>query len=175
MPREADYRYLLDMEQRGLLPNRRALKEYEAYFKLVVDSVPYQADAYGMLGYCQYYLGKEKEAVQSYTAAIRINPTFMGYHYNLAVIYYNREEYGPAVMHTKEALQASAPLTAQAILSSSRIYMLVIAQMSGNPPESIIRYMTEERQRILELGQEIQGRLQEAKPLFLNKKRLRLI
>ncbi len=151
MLREKDYGYLIEMERKGMRPDRSVLKEFEEYFQLVVDSFPGQADAYGMLGYCKYYAGKEAEAMQAYAAAIQTDPAFMGYYYNAAVIAYNKGEYAQAGALAQQALALPPLLTAQHILSSARVYGMMVGQMGGDPREKIIQYLEEEMQKAMEL------------------------
>lgn len=151
MLREGDYKYLIAMEQKNLSPDRNALREFEEYFQLVVDSFGKQADSYGMLGYCQYHLGKDDQAIKSYGSAIQANPAFIGYYYNLAVIYYNKGDYHQASMYAKQALEVSLSAEVQGIMSSNRIYRLILGTMPGDPLQNISHYVTDERQRALDL------------------------
>jgi tetratricopeptide (TPR) repeat protein len=151
MLREGDYAYLLDMQRRGIAPYRGVLREFEHYFQLVVDSFPNQPDSYGMLGYCQYYLGQESQAINSYQTAIQMNPAFVGFYYNLAVIYYNRGDYSEAAVLLQKALEVPLQAEVQSILSSVRIYKLMVMQMPGNFPQNIIQMVINQRQKALEL------------------------
>jgi tetratricopeptide (TPR) repeat protein len=151
MLREPDYKYLLDMQRLGLVPHRHVLAEFEEYFKLVTDSYPDQSDAYGMLGYCQYYLGEEDKAIQSYVSAIKINPDFMADDYNLAVIYYGQGEYAKAILFAKKALEVSLSAQVQSIVASNRIYSLMIMQIPGNGQQNIVERYFQLKQKALNL------------------------
>jgi tetratricopeptide (TPR) repeat protein len=151
MLREGDYAYLLEMERRGMAPFRGVLGEFEDYFQLVVDSFPNQPDSYGMLGYCQYYLGQESQAIKSYQAAIQMNPSFADFYYNLAVIYYNRGDYSQAAVLAQKALEVPPQAEARSILSSVRIYRLMVMQMPGDFSQNIIQMVINQRQKALEL------------------------
>src|SRR3989338_9562781 len=61
------------MENRGRANGER-LKEYINYYQQIVEYIPQNADAYGMLGFCYYYLGKHEEALASYKKAAQFNP-----------------------------------------------------------------------------------------------------
>ena len=153
MLREEDYRYLLQMDQRGLKGDPSVLKEYRDYFQIVVDHVPNQWDSYAMLGYCQYQLGQEKEATAAYTAAIQSNPQFMWSYYNLAAIYFNQGQYEQAAALIQQALKIPPQSTGQSIASSNRIYMLILQQISSDFSQAMNQCLENQRERAVALLQ----------------------
>jgi len=146
-----DYKYLLEMERRGIYPNKTALREFKDYFQLVVDTFPGQSDSYSMLGYCQYYLGHKNEAIKDYTSSCQSNPVFFGNYYNLAVIYFNKGEFLQSAKLIQQALSLPLQSTAQSLLSSNRVYILILEQLPGQFPENIAQYLSEEKQKAMEL------------------------
>lgn len=170
-----DYQYLLRMEREGKAPDPGALNEFRKYFQLVVDSVPEQADSYGMLGYCQYYLGQKQKAIDAYTSAIRINPLFMGYYYNLGVIYFNQGNYPQAAVLLQKALSSPLQLTVQSLLLSTRVYALLLQELPGRFPDNISQYLADEQQQAALLLQLIIKHKDSPNNLIGKKAALRLI
>jgi tetratricopeptide (TPR) repeat protein len=62
-------------------------------------------EAYLTLGEVYDRLEREREAIQSYQEAIRLNPKYAEAHYNLGVAFYNRERYLEAKTAYEEAVR----------------------------------------------------------------------
>jgi tetratricopeptide (TPR) repeat protein len=146
-----DYGYLLKMENSRITPNKDVLNEFKDYFQLVIDSFPNQYDAYSMMGYCQYYLGHEDEAIKDYTSSIQANPTFFCNYFNLAVIYFNKGEFSQSADLIRQSLSLPLQLTGLSLVTSNSIYMLIIQQLPGQYPENVDLYLDNEKQKAVEL------------------------
>lgn len=105
----------------GLQPvDREKLKEYAYYFEKVNAYVP-RADAYGVLGYLYFHLGKDRKAVACFKKASRMDPQAFNFHYNLGVIYFNRQFYEDAIPPLEKALETSVAVNLNYI-TSSKVY-----------------------------------------------------
>lgn len=93
---------------------RRGLR----YYKTLIAVFPTSSLAHGLLGYCYYYLGKQEKAVDAFLMAAKKEPRFYWHQYNLAVIYYNRKDYGRAAEYfRKVAAQESDYLLVSTVYS----------------------------------------------------------
>jgi len=88
------------------------LGEQMFYFRKVVELVPAdedlsysKADALGLLAFCHYHLGDKKKAIKYYKKAIQLSPDFFWYHYNLGLIYFQKEKYDLAINSMKESFE----------------------------------------------------------------------
>jgi len=167
MLRETDYKYLILMQQKKIAPTPGVLKEYEEYFQLVTTNLPNQWDSYGMLGYCQYYLGDNGGSIESYEKALQINPGFLEYYYNLALIYHHQGDDQKTVKFLKIALELPIQAEAQSMLSSVRIYGLMLSQMPGDTSQNIIKNFLDQKQKAIELLKIIVGQSTDTSSLSL--------
>ena len=103
----------------------RNTKEFIDYYKKVVEYMPRNADAYGMLGFFYYYCGNYEKAVASYQKAIELNGYFFWFYYDLGVICFKNSRYAEAIKFFKKALE-QRPEIALKIISSSPIYTSII-------------------------------------------------
>lgn len=119
--RPASFDYLLDVVEKGHLVDKEKLGEFRFYYKKVTHYLPNIAEAYGMLGFCYYYLGDDKKAISAYKKAISLEPNFLAFHYNLGVIYFRKKDYESAVESLKKAVETNLKKYLD-FVSSSRIY-----------------------------------------------------
>lgn len=106
------------------------VREYVRYYNQVVDFIPKQAGAYGILGFCYYYLGEYEKAFYAYQKAIALNPAFFWFHYNLGLIYFNTGQYAEAVKAFQKATQTRADFTLMT-MSSSKVYIQLRLLVEG--------------------------------------------
>ena len=131
-------RYMPSFEYLALLNrhrdriNARELREYEKYLKKVVHFLPQRPDAHGLLGFCQYYLGKRKEAVAAYENAVKVYRDVFNFHYNLGIIHMQDGDDAKAFEHLKAALDTDAMDNVR-FISNSRMYFPFFK--SGQSPE----------------------------------------
>jgi tetratricopeptide (TPR) repeat protein len=111
----ADFNQHPSKEQSGILQG------YTLFFKTTSKILPNSAAAHGMLGYCYYYSGHQRKALDSYRKAAALHPTFFWFQYNLAVIYFEQGLYGPAAEVLEKAV-ACRPEDAIVFTNVSKIY-----------------------------------------------------
>ena len=98
------------------------LEQYVLYFRTLANLLPKFSVAYGMAGYCYYYLGDTDKAISAYRQAIRFNPQFFWFYYNLGLIYYQQGKYDQAAGIFKKAI-ATHPDDAMLFMNTARIYI----------------------------------------------------
>ncbi len=82
----------------GIMEKER-LKDILNYYKMLCSFTandPEQPAPCSLAGYAYYYLGDTDNAIKYYEQAVRGNPNFFWFHYNLGVIYYNENNYDKA-------------------------------------------------------------------------------
>src|SRR3989338_1629984 len=83
-----NFRYLNDLiNGRQVLDREKLKKDYAFYYEKVVDYT-YRPEAFGMLGYIYFHLGKDKKAVFCFKKAIALYPDAFSFYYNLGIIYF---------------------------------------------------------------------------------------
>jgi tetratricopeptide (TPR) repeat protein len=112
------------------------LADFERYYERVTENFPQIAEGFHLLGFCQYNLGKTKEAIASYQKAIEVNPQLFWAHYNLGIILFAQKEYDQAALH----LEFARRLPINSLLNSiapSKIYQQILSETSLSP-QSIV-------------------------------------
>ena len=99
-------------------------QEYMDYYAKVVRDFPRIAEAYGMLGFCSFHLGKMDVAIFYYQQATRLNPQFFWYLYNLGVLYYKNFNEKEARESFLKAFNTDAELNLK-LIYSSRLYQQI--------------------------------------------------
>ncbi len=128
--------YLLNVAQDKDV-GKKKLEKYKRYYKLVTQSFPHIAEAYGMLGFCHYYLGEYKEAETAYKEAIKRNSHFFWFYHNLGVIYANKGYYKEAMQVLNLAMKAKPKYALKFIRSSQMIYIPIMRSKVKDPDYSI--------------------------------------
>jgi tetratricopeptide (TPR) repeat protein len=105
--------------------DKNKIQGYIIYYKQVNAYKP-TAEAYGMLGFFEHLLGKREAALVSYQKAVRLNPHFFWFHYNLGILYLESGLYQEANASFKNALSL-APQETIDFMFSSKIYHQIIA------------------------------------------------
>ncbi|VAX37652.1 hypothetical protein MNBD_UNCLBAC01-1652 [hydrothermal vent metagenome] len=114
------------------LVNKEKLQDYVFYYQKVAEYIPNRADAYGLLGYCYYHLGQKQKAISAYEHAIKINPQFFWFHYNLSMIYFKDGEYQQAYEILKKTIKTKPQAVMAYIQWSKRIYLpIVLKKVEG--------------------------------------------
>ena len=103
-----------------------ALVKYQNYYRKIAEYMPYRAEAYGLLGFCSYYLGDKEKAIKSYIKAIELNPDFFWYYYNLGIIYWKSHQWQLSRQYLQKAIQVKPQETLKFIYSSQMIYLPII-------------------------------------------------
>jgi len=116
-----DFRYLVDFRDERVPFDQKKFKESDNYFRLLNKYMPDHADVLGMLGFCSYYLGQEKDAAMFYEQALYRFPGSFAYRYNLGVLAFKRGDYAQAKEYFLKSLEAPLPENLNYI-SSSRVF-----------------------------------------------------
>jgi tetratricopeptide (TPR) repeat protein len=103
-----------------------SLKQYGWYYAQIVERAPRSAEAYALLGFCQFKLNDIKAAYESYQRAVELNPDFFWLHYNLGLIYYKIGHFKEAADAFHQALRTDPQTTVRRVLSS-KIYQQIVA------------------------------------------------
>ena len=119
---------LIAIKHKNKSPDIKDLKLHAYYYQRVTETIPRRADAYGLLGFCHYYLGETEKAVDFYQKAIEIRPDFFWFHFNLSVIHFNKGRYTKAIASAQKALGTDLKKSLAFILGSQRIYMPVVSK-----------------------------------------------
>lgn len=121
-----NYDYLLDLEKKHQPADREKIRGYIEFYLKVIEVLPERADAYGMLGFCYYYLGDFESAVKAYQEALRLKPEEFWFSYNLGAIYYNLKAYSQARVYFNKSTSYDLNQTYSYILNSREIYMPIL-------------------------------------------------
>lgn len=98
------------------------LKKITQYYETSAQYLDQEADVFGVLGVCYFYLNDRAKSIETLNKAIEINPNFFWYHYDLAAIYYNQKNYSQALISFENAVKIQPAQTLQAIGDSKKIY-----------------------------------------------------
>ena len=101
MPPSFDH--FIDVVENGKDKNEGKFKDYRRYFKDLTQYIPYNPAGHGLRAYCAYQLGKEKEAKEYFEKAIKQNPNFLWFLYNLGWMSYTKGEYKEAINYFEQA------------------------------------------------------------------------
>ena len=124
------FNYLLDhMIDQKYAPSD--LRPFTSFYKKVTDFFPNEADAWGMLGFCHFYEGRTKEAVDDYQKAVELEPKFFWFYHNLGVVYFKQGEYLKAIDVTKQGLRRNPQDSLQFIASSTVIYRSLLLSLKN--------------------------------------------
>lgn len=93
---------------RGEAPVDEAkLRRYVRYYRTVLEVLPDDDAARGMLGYCYYYLGDKDRAIRHLEMAVSDNKYYFWFDYTLALLYYQKGEYARAAELLQAAIETS--------------------------------------------------------------------
>jgi len=121
------YRYLEEVQQNPDQIDKKKLKKYLRYYQKITQFYPDMADAFGMAGFCHYYLGQMDNSIRAYRKAIEINPHFFWFYYNLGNIYLKNEQNALALEMFQKALKTKPQAAWTFIRSSQMIYVPIIS------------------------------------------------
>lgn len=130
------YRHLVGLSENFEKCDPIELRRYIHYYKFLAVSMPSRHEAYGMLGFCYYYLGKERQAVAFYQKAKALNKDYFWYYYNLGFISYKNGDYKQAEKFLKIALEKNAQAVIKTVFSS-KVYVDILRDVKD--PENVIK------------------------------------
>lgn len=116
---------LLTLENENGQLSHDKIEAYLQYFQSVINADNSQADAYAMSGFCYYHLGQKDKALAAYERAVSLNPKFLWFHYNMAVIYFEQGQYREALAGFQRALMTS-PSDNALFLRNFKIFVYII-------------------------------------------------
>src|SRR3989338_8306700 len=109
------------IEHRGPL-DKSDLKDYIVCFREVVRDFPAFFEAWGILGFTYYHLGKTEQALYSYERALEGNPNNFWFYHDMGMIYFKIGQPEKAKDSFKKALMVNSDITLASLLSS-RVYI----------------------------------------------------
>jgi tetratricopeptide (TPR) repeat protein len=112
--------------------NQERLSAYLRYAQALTRLDPQRADAWGLAGFCYFEQGEQERSVESYLKASALVPQFFGFHYNLAFIYFKMNKYDASASEVQKALLCDPQESLIYILSSSKIYALMLIAKANN-------------------------------------------
>ena len=134
MLNELKFHELVDIEKNPASFEPARLNKYRQYFQTVTQYIPSFFEAYGMLGFCYYYLGDSQKALLAYQKALEFNPQSLWFNYNAGVIYYHQGRYQEALDSFQKALKTNPSLNAEMVFKS-KIYMDIVRQVEIDQPQ----------------------------------------
>ncbi len=111
------------------------LNEFLDYYEHVIQYMPKWAGAYGMLGFCHYYLGDQEKAISFYKKAIDVEPRFFWSYFNIGVMHFKNGNYEKSVGAFENAMERNSP-NALVFTQLSHIYQDVIRR-TGNSDDTV--------------------------------------
>ncbi|MCA9408341.1 MAG: tetratricopeptide repeat protein [Candidatus Omnitrophica bacterium] len=117
------FNYLIAYKDGQEDKNKYRLESYRHYYDYVTRYIDNKPDAYGLLGYTSFQLGKRNKAIKAYTTAVKLNGSFFWYHYNLGVIKFKEGDYQGALKHFQDAVDKEPIRTLLFISKSDRLYL----------------------------------------------------
>ncbi|MBU0469336.1 MAG: tetratricopeptide repeat protein [Candidatus Omnitrophica bacterium] len=130
------YNYLSHVIEEGTKPDKASLGAYRAYYEKASDFYPHIAEVQAMLGFCYYYEGKKKEALDHYIKAIELEPNYFWNNYNLAVLYLQNKDQQKAIEYLTKAVSLNIDYSMKVTLTSS-VYRSIWSQMK-DPKKRVI-------------------------------------
>ena len=130
------YEFLSNAIEKGTKPDKAGLGGYIAYYKKAAEFYPNIAELQAMLGFCYYYEGKKKEALDHYINAVRLEPNYFWNNYNLAVLYLQNKDPQKAIEYLSKAVSVDIEYSLKLTLASS-VYRNIWSRMK-DPKSRVI-------------------------------------
>lgn len=120
------------------------LDDYSRYYKKVTEVLPDLADAFGLYGYTLYRQGKTQEAKDAYQNAVKLDPDFFWFHYNLGLLYFHDQQFEKAAESMRKGLSVDKITTFTFIINSPRLYLPLILHQTHDVKSYIVsKYETD--------------------------------
>lgn len=122
---------LVGISQENPLRSQKRLAAYLDYFRQVDYMFPARPDMLGLQAFCLYRLGRAEEAIDLYKKVVQMKPDFIGFYYNLAIIYFNKAEYQQSLEWFEKMEDISPENTMLYVTSLSRPYAYTMLARSN--------------------------------------------
>lgn len=99
------------------------------YYAKIRELFPRRSEGYGLSGFIAFFEGNLSEAGDYYEQAIKIDPDFFWYHYNLGLIRFRQGLYEEAYNSLFNALKLPASSVLKKVQGSPQIYGNIISAM----------------------------------------------
>ncbi len=152
---------LVDMIESKIKLSNERLTAYLNYFKEVSQFSPTRVDAVGLAGFCYSYLGNDSKAIEQYEKAAQDYPQFIGFHHNLAVLYFKNHHYEKTVEEVDKIRSVDPKESLRYILSFSKPYafmMLRKMNKKGISIEEQFKKMYQNAARLKEISEAFIGK-----------------
>jgi len=100
-----NYEYIKKYERKEVAYDAEVFKEYEYYYRKVVEFMPDRSDALGLLGYITFQQGRIDRSLEYYKEAIQIHPQLFNFLYNAGVLLFKTKNYAAASEFLKESVK----------------------------------------------------------------------
>ncbi len=132
--------YLVSFEA-GAAPFKASeFDKYVDYYENFVKFVQDRPEAYTMLGFCYYHMGKTKKAISFYEKAIKLDPDYFWPYYNLGLIYFKEGDFAGAVNYLGKAVDISPDYSFK-LVRNSKLYRPIQAVSSVNSDFKALKKM----------------------------------
>ena len=116
------FTYLVEVTEKQGTIGQKELIIYRNFYEEMIKNFPDTTEAYPLLGFCYYYEGKEKKAIDSFQRSMHFEPEFFWNYYNLGVIYYNKGQYKEVIDYLKKGTALNPQKSLELIRNSKVIY-----------------------------------------------------
>ncbi|MDO8580877.1 MAG: tetratricopeptide repeat protein [Candidatus Omnitrophota bacterium] len=131
----AKFNTLILVEQQEKNPTARELMPYINFYKRIVDYFPDQADAWSMLGFCYYYLGDSFNALWDYEQALKQQPEYFWFAFNIGTIYFRSGNFSQSIPYFEKAIKTNPDKNLEYILSSKVVYRSLLWELPKGAEE----------------------------------------
>lgn len=110
-----------------------SLRDYLPYYQLIINYFPDTSEAYGMLGYCYFYLGEINKSEEMFFKARALNKDYFWYSFNLGIIHAKLNHIKEADLYFQEAREMDAGLFQKTLnlLAHSSIFQQIFSRVDG--------------------------------------------
>ena len=146
------FEYLIKLQENSRVYfDERKLRVFTRYFQRVVSYMPSLPEAQAMAGFCAYYEGNRKRAIEFYSKAVSLDPTYFWYAYDLGVILFEDGQIEKGEVTLQKALKLK-PGRILEVLSTSKIYhqiLSAIPQLNYDFKDSYVQAHQDIAQRLI--------------------------
>ncbi len=109
------------------------LNDYLAYYRRIIEFFPETSDAYGVLGYCYFYLGDFEKSREAFFQARNLNKKYFWYSYDLGMVNFKLNNVDEAQFYLKEAyvLGMNGVDESLQFIPQAQVFQQIFRQVSG--------------------------------------------